>query len=499
MDSEDIKLSHSASLERGKDHRLNLDVVQVSCGDAHTLALTSKGEVWSWGTGCQTGHGTGECIQTPQLVEGLVGRKVISVECGAYHSMALVKDPSTVPRIVPQKASKVMRGSSEKKLGKKLRRFSRSKESTKGKKAQSLLQGNEVSASSEIRRNSTTPTPPKTYLSYEPEPLSHSDVNESKEQSLGKAKDMEVSKINEKQKTELNNEQVENSSLNQTVNKTNEQCSDCTLSTTNLSTNSEHMSFGDNKTSTTALTTSAKVDEPKASSTNEETSASSSKSDGQSYNSQRRTSDSIPIKRLSIHDNYFGIAAHKNKTYLESLLSSSPEFSPPQSGFSHAHFENHNKDVFVTTDVSGHLRETSSLFESVEPTSLSSLGSISDSDEVTTPTTEEKPYSMSTYLGFGILTSRLRQEMDITKLTTAVYDSVTGMFMSPSSSTLPVPADKSAVHGTPCLECGVLGICVCNGKVLSQDKFIHEGYDTQVWTWGSGGCGQLGHGDTDDR
>lgn len=514
VDSEDVKLSRSASLERAKGNCVTLKIVQVSCGDVHTLALTSHGEVWSWGTGSQTGHGSNEIVQTPQLVEGLFGRKVISIECGAYHSIALVKDPSTVPRIVPHKTNKVMRGS-EKKRSKKLRRFSRSKESSKGKKAQSLWQGSEgFSASSEIRRNSTPPTPPKTYLSYESEASSQTGVNEfSKEEPLMKTNEAELPKFDETH-NQIELQHLSNpppTDHNSTQNGNNEESDEhSTIPTTNASTSliqQKQLTEAENtitsevppEPSTEVLPTPYQESELKASLSHEETNISPVKPHGQNYDGQRRVSDSIPINRLSIHDNHYGIPAHTKKTYLESLISSSPEFSPPQTGFHHSHFENHSQDHFVATDVSGRLRENTSLFENVEPSSLTSLYSNSDSEEVTTPTTEEKPNSMSAYLGFGILTSRLRQEIDFTKLTTAVYDSVTGMFMSPSSNTLPVVADKSAVHGAHCSECGVLGICVCNNKVFSPDKFIHEGYDTQVWTWGSGGCGQLGHGDTDDR
>ncbi|XP_033628839.1 alsin-like isoform X1 [Asterias rubens] len=67
-------------------------LTQISCGDSHTSALSSKGEVWSWGTGPQLGLGTGSTpVATPRKVQGLVGRKVLQISCGANHSLALVK------------------------------------------------------------------------------------------------------------------------------------------------------------------------------------------------------------------------------------------------------------------------------------------------------------------------------------------------------------------------------------------------------------------------
>lgn len=487
VDSEDEKISHSsASLERPLFPHMSIKVIQVSCGDAHTLALAADGEVWSWGAGCQTGHGTqNECIRTPRLVEGLMGRNVISIVCGAYHSMALIKDPSTIPKIVPQKTSKASKGS-KKKPSRKMRRFSRSKESTKGKKAPSLLQSNEVLPNTETRRSS------KTYLSYESEVLSQTNLGEVKEQS--KTNQIELLKmIDSHHRTD--DEKNDNSSQEEvhSVHKSDEHYDDSQISSTNTTVPSNVSKLGSD------LTTQI---DPSLSKSNFQIEANITeiKPSSQTANEDTPGTGSIPIHRLSINDNNYVIPAHPKRTQLESAISSSPEYScsPPQSGFSHTHFDNPSQDIFVTTDVSGSLCKTSSLFESVEPTSLTSLGSISDSDEVTSPTTEEQPSSVSSYLGIGnLLTSRLRQEMDITKLTTAVYDSVTGIFMSPS--TLPVQADKSAVHGAHCSECGVLGFCVCNGKISTQETFIHEGYDTQVWTWGSGSCGQLGHGDTEDR
>ena len=67
-------------------------ITQISCGDSHTSALSSKGEIWSWGTGPQLGLGTGVTpVATPRKVQGLVGRKVLQISCGANHSLALVK------------------------------------------------------------------------------------------------------------------------------------------------------------------------------------------------------------------------------------------------------------------------------------------------------------------------------------------------------------------------------------------------------------------------
>jgi len=51
----------------------NEEVTQVECGFYHTVALTSKGEVFSWGEGKHgaLGHGDWEEIDLPKKIEGL--------------------------------------------------------------------------------------------------------------------------------------------------------------------------------------------------------------------------------------------------------------------------------------------------------------------------------------------------------------------------------------------------------------------------------------------
>ena len=64
--------------------------MQVGCGDHHTMALSDKGELWTWGTGDALGLGNPGIVLRPCLVNYLVGRRVISVVCGAQHTLALV-------------------------------------------------------------------------------------------------------------------------------------------------------------------------------------------------------------------------------------------------------------------------------------------------------------------------------------------------------------------------------------------------------------------------
>lgn len=59
-------------------------VVQISCGSTYSAAVTSAGELFTWGRGNygRLGHGTGEDQATPTLVSALKGHKVVDVACG---------------------------------------------------------------------------------------------------------------------------------------------------------------------------------------------------------------------------------------------------------------------------------------------------------------------------------------------------------------------------------------------------------------------------------
>uniref|UniRef100_A0A8C3FW63 E3 ubiquitin-protein ligase HERC2 n=1 Tax=Chrysemys picta bellii TaxID=8478 RepID=A0A8C3FW63_CHRPI len=70
-------------------------VIQVACGsrDAQTLALTDEGLVFSWGDGDfgKLGRGGSEGCNIPQNIERLNGQSVCQIECGAQFSLALTK------------------------------------------------------------------------------------------------------------------------------------------------------------------------------------------------------------------------------------------------------------------------------------------------------------------------------------------------------------------------------------------------------------------------
>ena len=69
-------------------------VVAVSTGDAHSLALTADGAVWSWGEGSlgQLGQGNEEEQLLPKKVEALAGQRVVAVSAGGSYSIAITAD-----------------------------------------------------------------------------------------------------------------------------------------------------------------------------------------------------------------------------------------------------------------------------------------------------------------------------------------------------------------------------------------------------------------------
>ena len=75
-------------------------IVQVARGSYHTLALSSEGKVYAWGTnsegrlgdGTTTSHTTPVAVNTTSGSSALFGKQVISIAAGDSHSLALCSD-----------------------------------------------------------------------------------------------------------------------------------------------------------------------------------------------------------------------------------------------------------------------------------------------------------------------------------------------------------------------------------------------------------------------
>ena len=72
-----------------------MEFVSVACGsgDAHTLAVSSDGKVWSWGDGDygKLGRGTCNSSAVPQVIEKMNGKEASTVYAGPQYSIALSK------------------------------------------------------------------------------------------------------------------------------------------------------------------------------------------------------------------------------------------------------------------------------------------------------------------------------------------------------------------------------------------------------------------------
>ncbi|GAA6094634.1 probable E3 ubiquitin-protein ligase HERC6 isoform X2 [Tachysurus ichikawai] len=69
-----------------------IQVVQVACGNFHSLALTKGGEVFSWGLNKYGQLGLGKSVDLqhlPALILSLVGVPVVQISAGGSHTMAL--------------------------------------------------------------------------------------------------------------------------------------------------------------------------------------------------------------------------------------------------------------------------------------------------------------------------------------------------------------------------------------------------------------------------
>ncbi|KAI8802972.1 regulator of chromosome condensation 1/beta-lactamase-inhibitor protein II [Cladochytrium replicatum] len=89
-------------LKEREDEDVEMKVGVISAGQHHSMLLTAKGEVYTWGRGDsgQLGHGDNESKSTPQHVKTL-DQHISSISAGSYFSLALHSDP--LPPAAPSK------------------------------------------------------------------------------------------------------------------------------------------------------------------------------------------------------------------------------------------------------------------------------------------------------------------------------------------------------------------------------------------------------------
>jgi alpha-tubulin suppressor-like RCC1 family protein len=70
-------------------------IVQIACGEHHSMVLTDKGDVYSWGRGIEGQLGLSKSISiasTPQYIKSFYGRPVVYIACGSFFSLVITKN-----------------------------------------------------------------------------------------------------------------------------------------------------------------------------------------------------------------------------------------------------------------------------------------------------------------------------------------------------------------------------------------------------------------------
>lgn len=94
-EGEDGKLGHGNrdSYDRPKliEALSGIGVIDIACGSAHSACITSQGHVLTWGKGRygRLGHGDSEDQLQPKLVEALLGYRAIDIACGSGDAQTL--------------------------------------------------------------------------------------------------------------------------------------------------------------------------------------------------------------------------------------------------------------------------------------------------------------------------------------------------------------------------------------------------------------------------
>lgn len=81
----------SQSLSRTQAHENVGRLLQIACGKNHSLNLTRDGDVFSMGTGdmCVSGHGGSNSADKPTILKPLRDKRVTMIACGENHSMVM--------------------------------------------------------------------------------------------------------------------------------------------------------------------------------------------------------------------------------------------------------------------------------------------------------------------------------------------------------------------------------------------------------------------------
>ncbi|XP_057542025.1 PH, RCC1 and FYVE domains-containing protein 1-like isoform X2 [Amaranthus tricolor] len=80
-----------ANLPKALESTVVFDVHHIACGVSHAVLITRQGEIFSWGEelGGRLGHGVEADILNPKLIDGLNGFNIELAACGEYHTCAI--------------------------------------------------------------------------------------------------------------------------------------------------------------------------------------------------------------------------------------------------------------------------------------------------------------------------------------------------------------------------------------------------------------------------
>lgn len=444
-----------------KDNKKNEPVIiQIACGDSHSLALSIDGEVWSWGTGCQLGHGVDiDKVTIPTQIEFLIGKHVTSVACGAYHSLAVIQEDLSYPTFMLSRGDEDVTSLTAKppkreKLRKKQRKLSKGspqKHLIMGKhESRRTLKVDIVTCSSNIEKPSVT----RTYLSYEPV------VTEKRAESTsGVVASTSTPPTLEQDQSEeelLNDEKRKLKPLN-----------NCGL----------HASIAVTGQDEGDVASPLYIEE-------------STNSNDASLTVCKRN---CTLLQEAVIDKYVNINSEQTESFQKTQSATSVETTESNENISYSYSP--NEYLSEVSPLSPTSARSVTYFASTDSDSEDSLTKVcQDRKSKETVAAVVSKNSPGFYSAIG---SRLiRPDVNLSKLTSAVVGSVTGMFMTSVPGQISHDPSGAVMIKTPCKQCGLLGLCLCDA---AGSKFKLAGANTQVWSWGRGGCGQLGLGDTEDR
>ncbi|KZV26554.1 hypothetical protein F511_35888 [Dorcoceras hygrometricum] len=86
-----VPIKNDVLVPKPLESNVVLDVHQIACGVRHVALVTRQGEVFTWGeeSGGRLGHGIEKDFSRPRLVEFLAVTNVDFVSCGEFHTCAL--------------------------------------------------------------------------------------------------------------------------------------------------------------------------------------------------------------------------------------------------------------------------------------------------------------------------------------------------------------------------------------------------------------------------